>query len=413
MWGNPLTGPIPPELGNLSRLADLNLAGAVDNDLEGPIPPEIGKLALGRLSIFSDKLTGPIPSELGNLHGLTWLILGGKNLTGPVPSTFINLTSLKIVRISLCMPGTPDWLPWAARIESLGASFCNESDVEALSVFHEGTGGPDWTNNDGWGQGSISEWYGVKTDSIGSVVGLELSNNGLTGRLPSNLGQLEELTELVVDGNELSGPLPLSLTSRGLTKLHYADTDLCALADDVFREWLASIEFLEGTGEECEISERDVLEALYAGTGGASWIRNENWSSDRPLGEWVGVTVDADGRVSDVLLPSNGLLGPVPVELGTLTNLRRIDLANNKLSGAIPTLLANLSQAENLRLDGNELSGPIPPELGTLAQLTVLDLGDNELTGSIPPELGDLTKARSLILNGNQLTGSIPSELAS
>lgn len=38
------------------------------NNLSGPLPPELGDLAqLKRLSLYSNKLTGPIPPELGKL----------------------------------------------------------------------------------------------------------------------------------------------------------------------------------------------------------------------------------------------------------------------------------------------------------------------------------------------------------
>ncbi len=39
---NQLSGPIPPDLGNLANLSDLRLGG---NQLSGPIPPELGNLA--------------------------------------------------------------------------------------------------------------------------------------------------------------------------------------------------------------------------------------------------------------------------------------------------------------------------------------------------------------------------------
>ena len=38
---NNLTGPLPPELGDLTHLTSLNLA---HNDLTGPLPLEIGRL---------------------------------------------------------------------------------------------------------------------------------------------------------------------------------------------------------------------------------------------------------------------------------------------------------------------------------------------------------------------------------
>ena len=60
--GNNLSGPIPPELGNLSALEGLNLSF---NDLSGPIPPELGNLSdLEYLDLGFTGVSGCIPSEL-------------------------------------------------------------------------------------------------------------------------------------------------------------------------------------------------------------------------------------------------------------------------------------------------------------------------------------------------------------
>ena len=60
---------------------------------------------------------------------------------------------------------------------------------------------------------------------------------------------------------------------------------------------------------------------------------------------------------------------------------------------------------------GNGLSGPIPPELGNLTNLDYLGLGVNQLSGPIPPELGNLTSLSRLSLKGNRLSGCIPMSL--
>ena len=60
---------------------------------------------------------------------------------------------------------------------------------------------------------------------------------------------------------------------------------------------------------------------------------------------------------------------------------------------------------------GNQLTGEIPPELGRLSNLTHLDLADNGLTGEIPPELGGLANLQRLYLGGNLLTGCVPDGL--
>ena len=84
-------------------------------------------------------------------------------------------------------------------------------------------------------------------------------------------------------------------------------------------------------------TDRAALVALYNSTGGANWANNANWLSDEPLGEWYGVTVDGNGRVTVVDLHENGLTGRLPSQLGNLTNLTHLVLWNNELTGLIPS----------------------------------------------------------------------------
>ena len=133
----------------------------------------------------------------------------------------------------------------------------------------------------------------------------------------------------------------------------------------------------------------------------------------------------------------NDLSGPIPDALGSLTNLRRLDLRINALSGPIPDALGSLANLEHLEAHGNDLSGPIPDALGSLANLGHLSLGvnalsgpipdalgslanlgylglwGNDLSGPIPPALGSLTNLQSLLLNENDLSGPIPAALSS
>ena len=74
-------------------------------------------------------------------------------------------------------------------------------------------------------------------------------------------------------------------------------------------------------------ADREALVALYNATDGENWNGSHNWLSDAPLGEWDGVTTDDDGRVTALALYSNGLIGEIPAELGSLSNLGSLDLA--------------------------------------------------------------------------------------
>ena len=151
--------------------------------------------------------------------------------------------------------------------------------------------------------------------------------------------------------------------------------------------------------------------ALNNVTGGPNWKNSTNWLTDRPLGEWYGVTANSDGRVTELKLSRNALWGTIPAQVGNLSKLTVLDLVHNELTGPIPVELANLSDLQELQLSSNELTGPLPSRLGNLPQLRILTLVDNQLTGSIPPELGRLPRVETLNLSANELTGDVPPEL--
>jgi Leucine-rich repeat (LRR) protein len=152
-------------------------------------------------------------------------------------------------------------------------------------------------------------------------------------------------------------------------------------------------------------SDRLALEAVFKSCGGAGWERKGGWMTDAALGEWAGVKVDAEGRVSKLDLYGNNLAGPLPSEIQQLSALRMLRLANNKLTGPIPAELGQLGALTELYLAGNQLSGPVPKELGQLGALTSLSLSENQLSGPIPVELQQLGKLKRLYLDSNQLSG--------
>ena len=137
-----------------------------------------------------------------------------------------------------------------------------------------------------------------------------------------------------------------------------------------------------------------------------------DWSANRPIRRWYGVTVsDSPLRVTGLELRGEGLRGEVPSVLASLSNLQRLNLTRNQLAGGIPTELGGLAKLESLYLHDNQLTGPIPSELGGLSNLRSLYLHGNQLTGPIPMELGGLSNLEQLSLDQNQLTGGIPAGL--
>ena len=95
-------------------------------------------------------------------------------------------------------------------------------------------------------------------------------------------------------------------------------------------------------------TDRAGLAALFNTTNGSSWRDDTNWLSKRPLGEWHGVSTDADGRVIVLSLDDNQLSGPIPSELGNLASLQELYLIGDQLSGPIPSELGNLANLQGL-----------------------------------------------------------------
>ena len=160
-------------------------------------------------------------------------------------------------------------------------------------------------------------------------------------------------------------------------------------------------------------SDRDALIALYNATDGPNWKNNTNWLSNKPLGQWHGVTT-VNGRVTELHLGGNGLSGDIPSALGNLTHLKELWFGDgNHLTGEIPSELSRLTRLEVLDLGGSEMSGAIPAWLGELSRLRKLYLDNNQFEGEVPTELGNLIRLELLTLFGNStLLGALPQALA-
>ena len=190
----------------------------------------------------------------------------------------------------------------------------------------------------------------------------------------------------------------------------------------------------QGAAETSAETDRQALIAFYEAAGGAAWKDNTNWLTDAPLGEWHGVSTDADGRVVALDLSDNDVAGELAPELANLAGLVEFDLSPNRLSGGIPPEFGGFASLKRLNLNGNQLGGEIPPELGNLPSLTkvtlteeqlsnrwelesddftTINLSGNRLTGEIPEELGNLHGLLELLLRENLLEGEIPEELGS
>ena len=257
------------------------------------------------------------------------------------------------------------------------------TDRAALVALYDAPGGANWRNSTNWkSTEALSEWFGVSTDADGRVTELSLYNNGLSGEIPAELGNLTNLQTLILENNELSGEIPAELGDLA----NLQTLDLCGngLSGEIPAELgdLANLQTL----------------SLY----------------DNQLSGEIPAELGDLANLQLLYLYNNGLSGAIiPVELGNLGNLQHLSLSGNELSGEIPAELGNLTNLKELYLYNNGLSGEIPAELGDLANLEWLYLDDNQLSGEIPVELGNLANLKELYLDGNNgLTGTIPLTLS-
>ncbi len=339
----------------------------------------------------------------------------------------------------------------AARGWSNEASATPSDDKDALIALYDATDGDNWTTNTNWkSDKQIDEWYGVTTNSEGRVTQLRLSNNRLSGSIPSELGSLANLQRLNLNDNGLTGEIPSELGNLNkLEILRLTDNDLSGeipselgnlnklevlwlsrnrLSGEIPSELgnLANLEDLQVSGNlsgeiPSELGNLNKLEVLWlAGNdlsgeipselGNLSNLQRLSFSSNRLSGE-IPSELGNLSNLQDLVLDNNSLTSGIPSDLGNLDNLQYLILHNNDLSGEIPSELGNLNNLESLTLHNNDLSGEIPSELGNLANLGSLWLFNNDLSGEIPSELGNLNDLWNLRISDNDLSGGIPSEL--
>ncbi|EOY13278.1 Leucine-rich repeat protein kinase family protein, putative [Theobroma cacao] len=163
-----------------------------------------------------------------------------------------------------------------------------------------------------------------------------------------------------------------------------------------------------------------------------------NWSTATSICSWVGVTCGSrHHRVIALDLFGMNLSGTIPPDMGNLSFVSFLNIANNSFHGSLPIELANLRRLKTLvlrynnfngeipswfgsfpklqilNLLGNNFLGAIPSSLCSLSKLELLSLYNNNLQGRIPVEIGNLSSLRLLYLDSNQLSGSIPSSVFS
>ena len=277
-------------------------------------------------------------------------------------------------------------------------------DRDILGKLYEATTGPKWTNSENWlSETPIEEWHGVTVGDHGRVTRLQLSDNGLSGEIPRELGNLAELDVLLLHENQLTGEIPPELGNlANLTVLSLSENQLSGQIPSELGN-LANL-------TELIITRNRLTGEIPPELGNLANLEHLNLSGNQLSGQ-VPSELGNLTNLRGLSLSGNQLSGQIPSELGSLASLRELILTRNQLTGEIPSELDNLAELGYLYLGGNQLTGEIPPELGNLANLRWLYMWENQLSGQIPSELGNLANLERLRLSGNQLSGCIPGAL--
>ncbi|XP_058091726.1 piriformospora indica-insensitive protein 2 [Magnolia sinica] len=199
-----LIGGIPTALMSLSKLQSLVL---IENGLSGELPAGIGNLSeLKRLVLAGNRFSGRIPPSLGALDQLLILDLSRNSLTGSIPTTVGGLKSL--LKLDLSSNSIDGWLPFELGnlknltlldlrynrfSNGLPRSLLQMVSLEEILLSNNPIGGS--LMESGWG-------------SLKNLMVLDLSNMGLTGKIPESMAEMRRLRFLALDNNHLSGEIP-------------------------------------------------------------------------------------------------------------------------------------------------------------------------------------------------------------
>ncbi|KAL7504196.1 hypothetical protein ACHAXN_001893 [Cyclotella atomus] len=400
-----LSGTLPPQLGQLEHLQELNLRG---NLIRGSIPVEITQLKeLQTVDLTECQLGGTLPQHWTS-DKLEKLLLGQNGIGGKF---FHDVTSphiYSIVEINLEQNQLEGTLS-GETIQAMGK-------LETLSLSQNNLSGllP------GREIGSLSSLKYLYLDSnhlVGSLsssiaqqgkANLEefwLQDNAFSGTVPASFVRLDRLHDFFIDGNKFTG-LPEEIcgpkinsdffevetanggsSSSGQEKT-YCDSIACP-AGSISLEGMHPCTKCAGTPETARMknpylgqkgitcrdwSQRDILNMFYEGaTKNGPWTKDGNgmhdWQNDEMnMCNFTGITCDGHGNVVKIGLSNRGLSGTISESIGFLEFLEELDVSDNDLTGFLPSDL-RWTDLTKLDISGNRIRGVVPPLLCLMEDL--------------------------------------------
>ncbi|XP_048135696.1 putative receptor-like protein kinase At3g47110 [Rhodamnia argentea] len=426
-----LAGIVPPHIGNLSFLREVNLENNSflskipsqfghlfrlqqlflnNNSFSGQIPSNLSHCSdLLTLDIGFNMLQGNLPAELGSLSKLQVLVLQSNSLAGNIPPSFGNLSSLQvcaIASINLLSGTIPETLGQLRNLDILALGGNNFVGKIPISIFNISTLTIlDVTENQL--EGGLPSNLGFTLPNL-ELIGL--SFNHLTRPIPESISNASNLAHFENGWNKFTGKVPSFSKMRGLSKFaidynnlgsgQFANLDfLCSLTNSTNLRILGiQNNAFGGPIPDC-IGNLSITLSLFG-------IEDNDISGTLPSG--IGNLIDLEL----LHMGGNDISGDIPSEIGNMNKLKFMDFSQNELFGHIPVSIGNLKMLTKLVLYGNNLTSSIPSSLGNCQNLLLLDLSYNGLSGNIPPEIVSLSSLSIYLnLSQNNLTGSLPEEI--
>lgn len=242
---------------------------------------------------------------------------------------------------------------------------------------------------------------------------LDLSyNKRITGQLPSSIGNLKNLSNLIIVGCGFSGPIPDSIGS--LQKLVFLSLN----SNNFIGEIPASIGNLSSLFW-LDLAENKLSGSIPVSKGSTPGLdmlvttKHFHFGKNQLSGDIPPQLFSSKLTLKHLLLENNNLTGSIPSTLGLVQSLEVIRLDRNLLKGTVPDNLNNLSRVQDLHLANNKLTGPLP-NLTAMDSLHYVDLSNNSFDATdAPPWFSSLQSLTSLIMENTHIKGQLPVSLFS
>jgi EIX receptor 1/2 len=207
---NNFFGTLPTSLANCTKLQLLDLR---ENRLTGELPKFFASFHDMRvLSVGHNNLHGCFPQWITNLTKLQVLDLSNNNFSGSVPS---HLETLQGFTINGSTPLPYEMLYEHMRIYMKGVEYSLTYELQRNTIF-------DVSNNNLTGEIPTS------MGSLNNMRLLNLSRNQLEGQIPASISEISTLEQLDLAKNNLSGWIPQELSKLTmLASLDISSNRLC------------------------------------------------------------------------------------------------------------------------------------------------------------------------------------------